>query len=405
MAVTAPVAGYARSFDARLAAVLPGVAARSPELAGRLRAAGMRPEELTSAAAVARLPVLTKDELVELQARDPPFGGLLREGARPRRVFQSPGPLYEPEPDAADPWRWAPALRAAGFGPGQVVLNAFGYHLSPAGAMFEEGARAVGCTVVPAGVGGADLQVAACLDLGVSGYVGLPSWLKALLEKLEERAPEAPPLQRAFVTAEPLPDELRAWLRRRVPTVRQGYGTAETGNLGYECEAEAGWHVPDDALVEVCDEDGRPLGPGERGEVVATLLRDDYPLVRFGTGDLSSWVGGPCSCGRATPRLAGWQGRTGAAVKVRGMFLHPRQVRAVMADVRGVAGYRFVVGREADRDTLRCELALAPEGDAGAAVADARERIRSGLRFNAAVEVVDAVAGDGPVVVDERAAP
>lgn len=406
--MTTPVEEYARGFDARLAAVLPSVAARSPELGERARAAGVDARELTSAAAVSRLPILTKDELLELQAERPPFGGLLVEGARPRRIFQSPGPLYEPEPDVADPWRWAPALRAAGFGPGQTVLNAFGYHLSPAGAMFEEAALAVGCSVVPGGVGSLDLQVGACVDLGVTGFIGLPSYLKAVLEKAEERlgaVDGAFPLERAFVAAEPLPPSLREWLKQRIASVRQGYGTAETGNLGFECELESGWHVPDDALVQVCGDDGRPLDAGEEGQVVVTLLREDYPLVRFGTGDLSSWVDGPCPCGRATPRLAGWLGRTGEAVKVRGMFLHPRQVRQAMADLGGVTGYRFVVERADERDMLRCELSLSPRADREEAVAAARERIHSALRFRAEVEVVGGLPSDGPVIVDERAGP
>lgn len=379
-------------------AALPRLAAGVPALRRRVEAAGLRPEDLADLDALSRIPVLSKDELLERQRTDPPFGGLLAPGARPRRVFQSPGPLYEPEPDEADPWRWAPALRAAGFGEGQLVLNAFAYHLSPAGAMFEEGLRAVGCTVVPGGVGGADLQATAIRDLGVTGFVGLPSYLKALLERHDDLR-----LERAFVTAEPLPPALRAWLRERVGVVRQAYGTAETGNCGFECEAEDGWHVAEDALVQVCAlDDGRPLGAGEEGQVVVTLFRADYAVVRLGTGDLSRLIDEPCSCGRGTPRLAGWLGRVGEAVKVRGMFLHPRQVRAVMDGLADVAAYRFVVERPADRDELRVEVVPAPGADGAELCAQVREAVRSGLRFNAEVVATGALDGDPPVLQDAR---
>ena len=200
-----------------------------------------------------RIPVLTKDDLVEVQAAAPPFGGLLGADASVRRIFQSPGPLYEPELDVPDPWRWRPALEAAGFQSGEIVLNAAGYHLTPLGAMLEEGVRALGGVVVPGGVGNLDLQVRACVDLGATAYVGLPSYLKALLDKADELdLGSSLRLERAFVLAEPLPPSLRALLEERVSVVCQGYGTAEGGNLGYECEQKAGFHVPDDALVEVC---------------------------------------------------------------------------------------------------------------------------------------------------------
>lgn len=379
-------------------AALPRLAAAVPALRRRVEAAGLRPEDLADLDALARIPVLAKDELLELQHADPPFGGLLAPGARPRRVFQSPGPLYEPEPDAEDPWRWAPALRAAGFAEGQLVINAFGYHLTPAGAMFEAGLRAVGCTVVPGGVGSLDLQAAAIRDLGVTGFVGLPSYLKALLERHDDLR-----FERAFVAAEPLLPSLRAWLRRRVGVVRQGYGTAETGNCGFECEVEEGWHVPEDALVQVCAlDDGRPLGPGEEGQVVVTLFREDYAVVRFGTGDLSRLVAEPCSCGRDTPRLAGWLGRAGEAVKVRGMFLHPRQVRTVMDGLDGVEAYRFVVERPADRDELRVEVVPAGGSDAAAVCGRVREAVRSGLRFNADVVAAHSLGQDRPVLEDAR---
>ena len=307
-----------------------------PAFAERLRAADVDAAGGPPGVALLdRVPVLSKDDLVARQSAEPPFGGLLAAAARVRRVFQSPGPLYEPELDEPDPWGWAPALAAAGFEAGDVVLNTFAYHLSPAGAMFEAAAYALGCVVVPAGVGSFDLQVRAARDAGATAYIGLPSYLKALLERAEEQDVLLA-LRRAFVTAEPLPPSLREWLRSRVPVVQQGYGTAEAGNLGYECERMSGLHVPEDRYVQVCDlRDGQPRWGGEEGQVVVSLLSADYPLVRLGTGDLSAFLDGTCPCGRWTPRLAGWLGRVGEAVKVRGMFLHPRQARSVMAGVPG----------------------------------------------------------------------
>jgi phenylacetate-CoA ligase len=387
-------------LDALVAQTLPPLAVRVPAFADRLAGAGIEPADLISVESLSLLPVLSKDELISLQAEQPPFGGLLADDARPRRVYQSPGPLYEPEPDEPDPWGWVPALEAAGFAAGDVVLCAFGYHLSPAGAMFEEAARAIGCTVVPGGIGNVELQARACRDLGATGCLGLPSYLKKLLEAIEAQGEIA--LQRAFVSAEPLPESLRAWLQERVPVIRQGYGTAEAGNLGYECDALEGLHVPADALVQVCAlDDGRPLGPGEEGEVVVTRFRHDYAIVRFGTGDLSAFLEEPCPCGRPTPRLAGWLGRVGEAIKVRGMFLHPRQVRAAMDGTEDIVAYRFVVDRHDHRDELRCELQPGVDADTTALVAGVRDRIRDALRFNADVVVADAVEPE-PVLIDAR---
>ncbi|MGH9034938.1 MAG: phenylacetate--CoA ligase family protein [Acidimicrobiia bacterium] len=398
----ATVAEYTAGFEARAREVLVPAAGAVPALADRLAAAGLAAEDLGSLASLRRLPILTKDEVLRLQAKAPPFGGLLAPGTPMRRIFQSPGPLYEPEPDVADHWRGAPALVAAGFTAADVVLNCFGYHLSPAGVMFEESCRVIGATVVPGGVGNMELQARAARDVGVTAYTGTPSYLKALLEKAE--VSEGPPLtfERAVVGAEPLPPSLRSWLGERVGVVRQMYGTAETGLLGYECEATSGWHVPDDALVEVCAlDDGQPVAEGVEGQVVVTLFSSHYPLVRFGTGDLSAFAAGDCPCGRPAPRLVGWLGRSGEAVKVRGMFLHPRQVTQVMSQVPSVAAFRFLIDRVDHKDVLRCEVvpAAGAAGDPAGAVKDA---VRSGLRFDVEVTVVSAVEPDSPPVSDLR---
>jgi phenylacetate-CoA ligase len=393
---------YAHSFDERVAPFVTEAARRVPAFAERLKEAGLDAGHLVDVASLDRLPVLGKDELLRLQEAERPFGGLLTADAQVRRVYQSPGPLYEPELDVDDYWRFAPAFRAAGFGPADLVLNAASYHLSPLGAMLEEAARALGCRVVPGGIGNLDLQVEVCAHLGVTAFSGLPSYLKALLDRAEELGLELS-IEKAFVSAEPLPPSLRAWLRDRVPTVLQGYGTAELGNLGYECWRVDGLHVPEDALVEVCDlDDGRARWHGSVGQVVGTVFHPEYPLIRFGTGDLSAYLMEECGCGLETPRLRGWMGRVGEAVKVRGMFLHPRQVDQVMGGIAGVERYRFVVERSGHRDDLRAEVVLEEGADEEVHAAEIAERIRSSLRFKVEVRMVDELPEDGPLLEDRR---
>lgn len=402
--------GALHSYAAGLATALSASVLRAGRgcapLAARLAAAGIGQGDLTPEGVVAglgRLPVLSKDEVMAAQHADPPFGGLLAEGASLRRVYQSPGPIYEPQLDGADPWRWAPALRACGMGQDDLVLNCFGYHLSPAGAMFDEGALAVGARVLPGGIGNQDLQARAVADLGVTAYTGLPSYLKAVIDRYAELGLpwERWRLAMAMVTAEPLPDSLRATLRERVPTVLMAYGTAEAGLIGYETEPGGGLVPGDGLLVQVCDlTTGEPLVEGE-GQVVVTLLRTDYPLVRFGTGDLSAWQLGP----DGRPRLAGVLGRVGAAIKVRGMFLHPRQAAAALDGTPGLAAWRLIVDRVDHRDELTCKVVPAEGVDHEELAATVGQRIRSGLRFGSTVEVVDALEGvDGPAspLLDRR---
>lgn len=397
-------ADHQRSFDARVPPLVTEATRRVPGFRARLAEAGLSPDDLTDVGALDRLPVLDKDGLLARQREQPPFGGMLADDVEPRRVFQSPGPLYEPDTGHADGWRWQPALAAAGIGAQDRVLVAFGYHLSPAGAMFEDACLAAGATVVPGGIGNKDLQVAACVDLDVTAYVGPPSYLKALLEAAEA-AGRSLPLRRALVSAEPLPPSLRAWLQERVEVVRQAYGTAECGHLAHECEAVEGLHVPDDVLVQVCDlTTGQALGDGGQGQVVVTAFTTDYPIVRFGTGDLSSWLSEPCSCGRSAPRIAGWQGRVGDAVKVKGMFLHPAQVTAVLQRIPEVERYRVVIDRVDHRDVVQCDVvaAAAVDGRTAALVERVRDAMREGLRFNVDVAVVDGLPDDAEAFEDVR---
>jgi phenylacetate-CoA ligase len=377
------------------------LAENAPGFAARLEQSGLRAQDIHSAEDLNRLAIIHKDDLVEYQAADPPFGGFLAcKPGELKRIFQSPGPIYDPESRQKDYWRWAPALRAAGFRAGELVLNTFAYHLTPAAAMFEEGLWAIGCAVIPGGVGNQEAQVRLMNDLKVSGYVGLPSYLKALIDKADELRLSLS-LDKAFVTAEPLPPSLRQLINERGITIRQGYGTAECGNLGYECEQENGWHLPEDALVQVCDlTSGMPLPPGESGEIVITLYTPDYALVRFGTGDLSSLNTQPCPCGHPTARLMGWQGRVGDAVKVRGLFLHPRQLAVLIARFPEVQRWQARVTRQEHKDYLTLRIAPSTQADAASLSDRITQTAREAIKFNLDVEIVsieDIPAGAAPI--------
>jgi len=400
MSVTDALGAYRESRGPRVLEMLGAASGRVPALDRRLSEAGLA-EGVPDVAALDTIRVLSKDELPALQKEHPPMGGLLADGASVVRLFASPGPIYEPQLDGPDPWNWAPALEACGIGAGDIVLNCFSYHLSPAGAMFDEACRAVGAVVVPGGVGGADVQAQVIADLGVTAYIGLPSYLASLVEKFDrlDVAPARWQIRAALVTAEPLPDPLRAQLRERVPTVLMAYGTAEAGLIGYETEPGAGLVVPVNTYVQVCDPaTGLPVEGDESGEVVVSVLHADFPLVRFGTGDVSRWTLGA----DGELRLLGVLGRVGAAVKVRGMFIHPHQARDVVSALmaEGASAARFVVGRTADRDVLRLEIA-GGTGDSEK-LTEAGERItRDLLRVRPEVVLVDAMES-GDVLVDGR---
>lgn len=385
--------------SADIGRLLQSAAAADPTLAKRLADAGVDPDSVSGPDDLVVIPVQSKDERVA--ARDHVLGGGV-----PRRIFQSPGPIYETQPDGDDPWRWREVLESAGLKPADIVLNCFGYHLSPAGAMFDEAVVAAGATVLPGGIGNQQLQVQAIRDLGIRGYVGLPSYLKALIDLFEADGgtPADMPLQYAVVTAEPLPDSLRTELEAWVPSVRMAYGSAEAGLISYEDGHGAGMVTAADIVVDVCGiADGTPMTTDAPGEVVVSILRDTAPLVRFGTGDLSAWVtdGGEPVLTDGRRRLAGVLGRTGQATKVRGMFLHPTQVKAVAAKLAGVEALRFLIGRENHKDTIVAEVVVADGADREAASSEAADLIRAELRFRAEVRVVDAIDGDD-VIVDDR---
>ena len=383
------------------------LAANAPRFARRLKDANLSPDSIHSVEDLNPLPVIRKDNLVEYQATEPPFGGFLAcDPGELKRIFQSPGPIYDPESHVNDYWRWKSAMLATGFEPGDVVINCFGYHLTPAGAMFEEGLWAAGCAVIPGGIGNQEQQVHLLHDLKVIGYVGLPSYLKALIEKAEEIGLKLN-INKAFFTAEPLPPSLRKWLNEHGVTItRQGYGTAECGNLGYECENENGWHLPEDTIVQICDiNSGQPLPDGETGEIVVTLLNKYYALIRFGTGDLSSLNNAPCQCGRNSARLMGWQGRIGDAVKIRGMFLHPRQVADFISRFEKVIRWQAVITREEHKDFLELHVVTSPgiEETTDLTVRLA-EAARDTIKFQLQVKILNEkeLPPDSPPVRDER---
>ncbi|MGH3714759.1 MAG: phenylacetate--CoA ligase family protein [Micromonosporaceae bacterium] len=391
------VASYVAGLDAAVATTVADGARRVPVFAERLSAAGVDPAAVRGCADLDCVPVFTKDDMVVAQREAPPYGGWVAADAPLRRVFCSPGPLYEPQLAGLDPWRWGEALRAAGFGPDDILLNCFSYHLSPAGSMFEEAAAALGVTTVPAGVGNLELQVQTAAAVGATGFTGLPSYLNALVTAAADAGLRWT-VRRALVTAEPLPDSLRAALTEHVPVVRMAYGTAEAGLLGYETAPHSGLALPEGVLIQVCDLDsGLPRDDEQPGQVVVTLLRPEYPLTRFGTGDLSAWRVGP----DGDLRLAGVLGRVGEAVKVRGMFLHPRQAADALGPVDGLAGYRFVVRRTDHVDTLRCEIVPASGADPDSLATAVRDQVRARLRLTAEVVPVGALP-DGPSLVDER---
>lgn len=399
------ITDFYAGFDDRVREIVAYGYANSTALRRRMDAAGLRPAEIQGVDGLARLPILRKEALITMQREGPGLGGMLTVPlSTMRRLFQSPGPIHEPEPDLPDPWRWAPALLAAGFGPGDIVLNTFGYHLTPAGAMFEGGAQAAGCTVVPGGVGNQAQQIEAIEALGITAFIGLPSYLKALLDRARATGhdPRTWRLTKAFVAAEPLTASLRAAIEAEGITVFQGYGTAECGNLGFEGPSRQGWHLPTDALVQVCDLDtGQPLPPGAMGEVVVTLFRRDYILVRFGVGDLSALIAEPSPDPIPTPRLIGWLGRSGDSVKVRGLFVHPRHVDEAVRGVAGVASYQAVVTREDHRDELTCRIAVLPGANASALLDAVGAALQEALKLRCRVEL-GAVPEDAKRFVDER---
>ena len=400
--------------EAALCAALPdqvAAAQRTPAFAEILR--GVDPAAISSRAALARLPVTRKHELLErqkaLRARDP-FGGFSAIGWRnqgaplpARRVFQSPGPIYEPEGRGEDYWRFARALHAAGLRAGDLLHNSFSYHLTPAGLMVESGAQAIGCTVFPGGVGNTELQLQALAELRADGYVGTPSFLRIALEKADESGVTLPALRKASVGGEAFPTALRDLLRARGIEAYQSYGTADLGLIAYDTEAREGLVLDEGVIVEIVRPgSGEPLPDGEVGEVVVTTLNPDYPLLRFGTGDLSAILPGRCPTGRSNARIKVWMGRADQTAKVRGMFVHASQVAELLKRHTELSRVRLVVEGELanDRMTLHAETRSAAEGLAAAIAASVRDLTK--LRCEVQLASPGSLPNDGKLIEDLR---
>jgi phenylacetate-CoA ligase len=393
-----------RSADERAAALaraLPEQIERAKGMAGyRDRFKAVDPAEVTSVADLSALPVLRKSDLGQAQGETAPFGGLTtRAASQFAHVFQSPGPIYEPGGDSHDWWRMGRFLHACGVGKGDIVQNCFGYHLTPAGMIFENGARAVGAAVLPAGTGQTELQARAAHDIGVTAYAGTPDYLKIILDKADEMGLSLS-ITKAAVGGGALFPSLRQEYADRGIACLQCYATADLGNIAYESAAQEGLIIDEGVIVEIVTPGtGDPVAPGEVGEVVVTTLNPDYPLIRFATGDLSAIMEGESPCGRTNTRIKGWMGRADQTTKIKGMFVRPEQVAALVAKHEEIAKARVIASREGEMDVMTVQIE-AKGGDAdhfAGSVADA-------LKLKGKIEVVapGSLPNDGKVIEDQR---
>ncbi len=414
--------------EADLFAALPRALAaareRAPAVAAQLH--GVSPESVISRQALAGIPVLRKSELLKRQLAQRTqaveqgnadaalttdavvqriFGGFSTIGwGQAARVFASPGPIYEPESRRADYWRFGRALYAAGFRANTLLYNCFSYHFTPAGSMFETAGLAIGCTVFPGGVGQTEMQVTTIRDLQPEGYAGTPSFLKLILEKADEMQIPLPSLRRALFSGEAFPPSLQAWFSERGIHGYQAYGTADLGLIAYESEARDGLIIGEDIILEIVRPGTNdPVPDGEVGEIVVTTLNPDYPLLRFGTGDLSAIMPGHSSCGRTNRRIRGWLGRADQTTKVRGMFVHPEQIAEVVSRFDAVTKARLVVSGETGRDDMTLFVEVA--GEATPELKDGLGNvIREVTKLRADISIVGAgeLANDGKVIEDSR---
>ena len=404
--------------EAALMAALPAqVRAAQATAAYAQTLAGIDPQAVCSREALSRLPVTRKGELLERQkagraASDGwnPFGGFAAIGWRAtgaartaRRVYQSPGPIYEPEGGGSDYWRCARALHAAGFRAGDLVHNSFSYHLTPGAWFMDGGALALGCAVFPGGVGNTELQLQAMADLRADAYAGTPSFLRIVLEKAAADRVELLSLKKAMLSGEAFPAALRDWLAERGVAGYQCYATADVGLIAYETRAREGLVIDEGVIVEIVRPGtGDPVPDGEVGEVVVTVMHPEYPLLRFGTGDLSAVLAGTCPTGRSNRRIRGWLGRADQTAKVRGMFVHPSQVAEVLRRHPELGKARLVVEGEManDRMTLKVEASATPEGLAEAVAATVRDVTK--LRGDIVLCTPGSLPNDGKVIEDLR---
>ncbi|MEM6461728.1 MAG: AMP-binding protein [Pseudomonadota bacterium] len=397
--------------EADLFLALPTFIAEATENAPGLRdwLSGCDPAALIDRTALAALPVLRKPELMELQAADPPFGGLANPDALiGNHVFMSPGPVWEPQGFGADPWQSARALFAAGFRPGDILHNSFSYHMTPGAFVLDEGARALGCLVFPAGVGNTDAQVDAAATLKPSAFAGTPDYLKVLLDKAAESGVDLSSIKRAMVSGGALFPLLREEYKSRGVHVLQSYATADIGIIAYESSDEDGNPHPgmilnENLIVEIVRPGtGDPVQDGEVGEIVVTSLNRAYPLIRFGTGDMTAVLEGSSPCGRTGIRIKGWMGRADQRTKVKGMFVDPKQIAAIVERHTDVAKARLRVYRDRDQDAMT--LQVEPVGNAVLDADALASTLADVTKLKGAVEPVAAgsLPNDGKVIADDR---
>ena len=365
---------------------------------------------VNSRAALAQLPVIRKYELLERQktaraAGGSVFGGFsaLGFGKAMPRVFASPGTIYEPEGIRGDYWRMARAMFAAGFRAGELIHNSFSYHFTPAGSMMETGAHALGCTVFPGGTGQTEQQVAAMAELQPAGYIGTPSFLKIILEKAAEQGVALPSVTKALVSGEAFPPSLRDWMAERGVAGYQCYATADLGLIAYETSAREGLVLDEGVIVEIVRPGtGDPVPEGEVGELVVTSLNPDYPLIRFGTGDLSAILPGTCPTGRTGQRIKGWMGRADQTTKVRGMFVHPGQVAEIVKRFPEVSKARLVVSGEMANDSMALHVETTqPSDDLKTRIGEAVRDVTK-LRGDVLWAATGTLANDGKIIEDAR---
>ena len=401
--------------ESALLAALPGQIAHAqknaPAFAEILK--DINAADITSRNALAKLPVIRKYELLEKQkasraAGGSVFGGFsaVSYGQQMPRVFSSPGPLYEPEGSRPDYWRMARAIAAAGFQSGELIHNCFSYHFTPAGSMMETGAHALGCTVFPGGIGQTEQQVQAMAELQPAGYIGTPSFLKIILEKAAEMGVALPSVKKALVSGEAFPPSLRDWMTERGVNAYQCYATADVGLIAYETSARQGLVIDEGVIVEIVRPGtGDPVPEGEVGELVITSLNPDYPLIRFGTGDLSAILSGHCPTGRTNQRIKGWMGRADQTTKVRGMFVHPGQVAEVVKRFPSALRARLIVQGEMANDSMALHVeTTASHGAEAELKAQIAEAIRDVTKLRSDVHLVapGTLANDGKVIEDAR---
>jgi phenylacetate-CoA ligase len=399
--------------EAELMAALPALVRRAQELPALGQVlAGVDAATVTSRAALARLPVTRKGELLDRQMasrKTDPFGGfsaigwrgMKRSGAT--RVYQSPGPIYEPHGQSADYWRAGRALKAAGFEAGDLVHNSFSYHLTPGAWIMESGAHALGCTVFPGGVGNTELQLQAIVDLKPDAYCGTPSFLRILVEKAAETHTPIASIKKALVSGEAFPPSLRDWLGERGIQGYQAYATADAGLIAYESASRQGLIVDESIILEIVRPGtGDPVADGEVGEVVVTVLNHDYPLVRFGTGDLSAVLPGTCPTGRTNVRIKGWMGRADQTTKIRGMFVHASQVAEIVKRHPEVSKARIVVEGEMANDRMTVKVEAAGSSDLAQAVAASVKDVTKLRADHVELVVPGSLPNDGKVIEDAR---